>query len=32
VLVAHLRETVVQQALIDQPHYPGVRLAVGQRP
>jgi hypothetical protein len=32
VLVAHLRETVVQQALIDQPHYPGVRLAVGERP
>jgi len=31
-LVAHLRETVVQQALIDQPHYPGVRLAVGERP
>lgn len=31
-LVAHLRETVVQQALIDQPHYPGVRTAVGERP
>lgn len=31
-LLAHLRETVVQQALIDQPGYPGVKTALAARP
>ncbi|NBS48978.1 MAG: hypothetical protein EBS99_18515 [Betaproteobacteria bacterium] len=31
-LTAHLRQTVVQQALIDQPGYPGVQTALAAHP